>query len=378
MLGAAALGCASSTQPAVSAAVRELYGVDCPDDRVQVLETHDTEGDTLYVVDACGKKLEVIKGYAIPERKSDLAEYSAESGFELPPGMKGSVPGDVIAVVRNKVQHWCRAAAGDAIAFYRDSPAECRAHLAKLVAPIGTQPGENGEPDIYWFALGKYVFTVQESFSSAGAPEKQVAAKTTPTFKRDERIWYARVELGIGYLTTSRVSTEGGSFHFRPQFGLKVNNDLAFGLATANHIGFSNDIPILYELGLATSYYPIPNAGLRLEAAVSASWLRFADNSDYSDAGPLYSAAIGYDDGARSKNATGRWSGAGLTVRGFYATSPQTTPHPSRSISAGTRGELGTGRRVEVKGSEGLKEIRVLVGSSQCREAAGSRSAQCG
>ena len=321
MFGVAGLGCASSTQPAVSAAVRELHGVDCPDDRVRVLETRGQGNDTLYVVDACGKELELIKGYAIPERKSELAENSSETGFELPPGMHGSVPGDVTAVVRNKVQHWCRAGAGDAIAFYRDSPAECRAYLAKILAPIGTQPGENGEPDIYWFALGKFVFTVQQSFSSAGAPEKQVAAKTTPTFKRDERIWYARIELGLGYLTTSRPSSDGGSFHFRPQFGVKVNNDLAFGLASANHIAFSDDIPALYEIGLATSYYPIPNAGLRLEAAVSASWLRFADTR-YSDAGPLYSAAIGYDDGARSKNATGHWSGFGLTLRGFYATLP--------------------------------------------------------
>ena len=326
MWGGVAFGCASSTQPAVSAAVRELHGVDCPDDGVRVLETRDTEDDTIYVVDACGKKLELTKGYSIPERKRELSQYSAESGFEFPPDMQRSVPAGVTAVVRKKVQRWCRAGAPDgnpdAIAYYSDSPAECRARLEKNVAPIGTQRGEKGEPDIYWFALGEHVFTVQQSFSSLGAPEKQVAAKTTPTFKRDERIWYARIELGIGYLTTSRVSTEGGSFHFRPQFGLKVNNDLAFGLATANHIGFSNDIPVLYELGLATSYYPIPNAGLRLEAAVSASWLKFADSNNYSDAGPLYSAAIGYDDGARSKNATGHWSGAGLTLRGFYATLP--------------------------------------------------------
>lgn len=321
--GGTALGCAS-TPPAVSVAVRELHGVDCPDDRVRVLETRYAEDDTIYIVDACGEKLELTKGYALPERKSELSEYSAESGFDFPQGMRKSVPAEVIAIVRKKVQRWCRAGTPDnpdAIAYTSDSPDECRARLEKNTVPVGTQPGARGEPDIYWFALGEHVFVVQQSFSSSGAQRKQVAAKTTTTPKRDERIWYARIELGGGYLNTSRATTEGGSFHFRPQFGPKVSNDLAFGLATAYHIAFSNEIPALYEAGLATSYYPVPNSGFRLEAAVSASWLRFAD-TDYSDAGPLFSAAIGYDDGARIKNTTGRWSGGGLVLRGFYATFP--------------------------------------------------------
>jgi hypothetical protein len=324
LLGGAALGCASSTQPAVSAAARELHGVDCPDERIEVLETRDEEDDTLYVVDACGRKLELTKGYAIPERNSDLSEYSAESGFEFPQRIERTVPEGVTAVVRKKAQHWCRAVTPenpDAIAFHGDSPDDCRDRLAKNVIPIGTERGENGEADIYWFAIGKYFFTVRESFSSSAAPQKQVAAKTTPTFKRNERTWYARLELGGGYLTTSRVMSDGGSFDIRPQFGPKISNDLAFGLATAYHIAFSNDLPVVYEAGLATSYYPIPNSGLRLEAALSASWLRFAD-TDYSKGGPLFSAAIGYDDGARSKNTAGRWGGGGLTLRGFHASLP--------------------------------------------------------
>ena len=323
--GVAGFGCASSTQPAVSAAVRELHGVDCPDDRVVVLETRDAGDDTTYVVDACGKKLEVTRGYALPARQSELSEYSAESGFDLPQGMHGAVPSKVTAVVRAKVQRWCLERApeanADAIYYHSDSPDECRARLAKSLAPLGTQAGENGEPDIYWFALGKHIFTVQESFSSDGADQKRVAAKTTDSSKKDERLWYARVELGGGYLTTSRPLSDGGSFHFRPQFGVKVSNSLAFGLATANHIAFSDDLPGVYEAGLATSYYPIPNSGFRLEGALSASWIRFADR-DYSGPGPLYSVSIGYDDGARSKKASGGQSGFALTARGFYATLP--------------------------------------------------------
>jgi hypothetical protein len=322
----ASFGCASANQPAVSAAARELSGVDCPDEQIEVLETRDSGADTLYVVDACGQKLELKKGYAIPERKSGLSEYSSESGFELPQGMQSWVPAPITDIVRKKVQGWCRDGRPDgnpdAIAFYGDSPAECRARLSNALKAIGTEPGKNGEPDIYWFSLGKYVFTAQESFSSSGAPAKQVAARTRPSSQRNEQIWYARIELGVGYLTTSRVMSDGGSFHFRPQFGLKVNNDLAFGLATANHIAFSDDIPILYEIGLATSYYPVPDSGFRLEGAASASWLRFAD-TDYGDAGALFSAAIGYDGGARSKNATGQWSGFGVALRGFYATYPR-------------------------------------------------------
>lgn len=319
------LGCASSTQPAVSAAARELHGIDCPDDGVKVLETRATEGDTTYVVDACGKELELTKGYAIPERKSQLSEYSAESGFEFPPGMQRTVPADVTAVVRSKVQRWCRAGAADenadAIVFYADSLDECRARLSENVTPFGTEPGKHGEPDLYWFGLGKYVFTVHQSFSSAGAPAKQVAAKTPPTAQRDARVWYARIELGGGYFDTSRPTTAGGSFHMRPQFGVKVIPNLAFGLATANHIGFSDDIPGLYEAGLVTTYYPFPKEGFRLEATVAASWLRFADR-DYSDAGPLFSAAIGFDDFTRRKRADDSASSACLSLRAFYGTVP--------------------------------------------------------
>jgi hypothetical protein len=319
------LGCASSTQPAVSAAVRELHDVDCPDDRVHVLETRDAGGDTIYVVDACGKKLEITKGYAVPERNSQLSEYSAESGFEFPERMQRTVPADVTEIVRTKVQRWCRPSSAEGnpgeIVFYADSLDECRARLRGALTPFGTEPGNHGEPDVYWFGIGKYVFTVHQSFSSKSAPAKQVAAKTTPTSKRDARVWYARVELGGGYLDTSRPSTAGGSFHIRPQFGVKVIPNLAFGLATANHIAFSDDIPILYEAGLVTTYYPFPKEGLRLEATVSGSWLRFAD-TDYAEGGPLFSAAIGFDDFARRKKAGDTMSDACVSIRGFYATAP--------------------------------------------------------
>lgn len=325
MLAGAAFACASSTQPAVSHAVRELRGIDCPDDRVRVLETRDLDDDTLYVVDACGKKLELTEGYAIPERKSDVTEYSAESGLELPPGIRSSVPGDVTDIVRKKVQRWCRTvgrdADPDAIAFTADSLEQCRARLANGLTPLGTQPGEHGEPDIYWFAIGRYVFTARQSFSSAGAPEKHVVANTRPNPKYEPRIWYARLELGIGYLTTSRISTEGGSMHVRPQLGLKLNDYVAFGLVTAYHLGFADDFPLLYEIGVPVSYYPFAETGLRLEASVSAAWLRFAE-TEFTKGGPLYSVAISYDEGARRKNTTGSWSGVGLTVRGFYASLP--------------------------------------------------------
>lgn len=334
----AGLGCATSTQPAVSAAARELYDVDCPDERVKVLETRASEGDTIYVVDACGTKLELTKGYALPERKSQLSEYSAESGFDFPEGMQRSVPVEVTAVVRTKVQRWCRAGApegsAEIIAFYADSLDECRARLAKAVTPLGSVPGKHGEPDMYWFSFGKYVFTVQQSFSSAGAPEKQVAAKTPPASEPEATMWYARIELGGGYFDTSRPSTAGGSFHMRPQFGVKVIPNLALGLATANHIGFSNEIPGLYEAGLAINYYPFPKEGFRLEASVSGAWLRFADR-DYSGAGHLFSAAIGFDDFTGRKKASDRASGLCVSLRGFYGTVPYDTDVVSGALYLG-------------------------------------------
>jgi hypothetical protein len=73
-LGGAAFGCASSTQSAVSTAIRDLNGIECPDENVRILETRDADDDTVYVVDACGKRVEIVKGLALPESRRGREE----------------------------------------------------------------------------------------------------------------------------------------------------------------------------------------------------------------------------------------------------------------------------------------------------------------
>jgi len=321
---AGAVGCASSTQPAVSGAVRELHGVDCPDDGVQVLDTRDAGEDTIYVVDACGKKLEITQGFAIPERKSQLSEFSAESPLELPKDFKRVVPGGVTDAVRHKVPHWCRAPSRenpDAIAFSGQTLAECRARLLESLNPIGTEPGPYGEADIYWFMLGKYVFTVRQSFSTAGAPDRQVATKTTPSFKRKEQIWYARAMVGPGYLVTTGAGSSyaGGSFGLHGEVGLKVTSDLAFGFLWSGHRGLTSDSnqPYILENALAADYFPVSENGFHLGANAGIGLVAYGFDG-YSSVGAVVGGTLGYDFGSRSKERKGNWSGFSMALHGFY------------------------------------------------------------
>src|SRR6186713_712062 len=78
----AALACACAStppRPALSAPVRELKGVSCPEDRIVVLDTRTVEDDTVYVLDACGTKVEVGRGLAVPMRQSEVSIISAEN-----------------------------------------------------------------------------------------------------------------------------------------------------------------------------------------------------------------------------------------------------------------------------------------------------------
>lgn len=46
----------SPSRPMLSSAVHDVKGVDCPEERIQVLDTRSQDGDTVYVLDACGKQ----------------------------------------------------------------------------------------------------------------------------------------------------------------------------------------------------------------------------------------------------------------------------------------------------------------------------------
>src|SRR5262249_35812342 len=141
----------------------------------------------------------------------ELLTNSTETPLELPKTLESGVPRGIASTVRMQIEGWCRLraqppASSDSIAFYSETEAEragCRERVGKLLRPIGVEPGAYGEADIYWFELGQYVFTVRESLHLVDKPSKSVAMTTSPNLRRKEKFWYARGELGGGYLTAS-------------------------------------------------------------------------------------------------------------------------------------------------------------------------------
>jgi hypothetical protein len=332
-LGGFVSACRGSPPPALSGVARDLAGVECPEENIVVLETLTDGDDTVFVVDACGKRLRIVQSLAVPTKNTELLANSAETPLELPNTLGGTVPGGIVRIVRAKVEGWCHLRArppegSQTIAFFSETPAEqaeCRERVAAMLRPMGVEPGAYGEADVYWFELGQYVFVVRESLHLADKPDKSVAMTTSPNLKRKERWWYGRLELGGGYLTASGGRDfDGATLSVRPELGAKLTSDLALGLAVTNHRGLTidsqGDYPNLFELGLVGVYYPIQHAGLHLDVLVSA--VSLGDNfGDDSEGGTLVGGAVGFDLGSRSKgqDATS-WTGATFTLRGFYTT----------------------------------------------------------
>src|SRR5688572_26351492 len=77
--------CASGgSRPVLSGAVRDVAGVSCEEERIQVVDTRERDSDTVYLLDACGKRVEIAQGLAVPARKSEVTTISAENPFERP------------------------------------------------------------------------------------------------------------------------------------------------------------------------------------------------------------------------------------------------------------------------------------------------------
>jgi hypothetical protein len=331
--------CASGgSRPVLSGAVRDVAGVSCEEERIQVVDTREREGDTVYVLDACGKRVEIAQGLAVPARKSEVTTISAENPFERPPNVTREMPREKTNAVREKVQGWCmRKGEGpvdpEAFAFYHSTDAElaeCRERLAKLLEPIGTDRDEETGQETYWFMVGQYLFTATEVLydpSDARAtrrsrveegPEEAHARQARKD--RSGRFWFGRIELGSGFVA-HRTFT-GGSIDIRTELGVKVAPDVGFGLVAGPHWAIFGDgerKSRISEIGVVLPFYPIAGEGLRIDASGGLALLSY-DFLGADETGPLIGAGIGYDFGARARKVKDDgWSGFGLTLRGFYA-----------------------------------------------------------
>ena len=342
-IAALAIACASTPpRPALSGPVHDLNGVNCPEERIRVLDTRTVEDDTVYVLDACGKRVEVGRGLAVPMRQSEVSVISAENELTRPSGMEPQVAPGVVAMVKRKVQRWCvleSASAPDASAMqYRkktnEELEECQKHLANLLRPFGTERDPETGEESYTFTVGQFLFTVKEALYDArgtsGAGGKRVAVPTEalpederPHKAANKRIWFGHVELGLGMISNAASSGDYASvsWHTHTAIGLKATPDLGFGFVVGTSMGIAEQQgamrPHVFEIGAGIVYDPT-DEGFHLDANASVGALSYGFEQNY-ESGPLFGAGIGYHGGERRKKQdVSAWSGFGVDLRGMY------------------------------------------------------------
>jgi hypothetical protein len=336
----------------VRSALGDYAGHKCPEEDVQIRETRRVGDDTVYLADACGSVVEVEHGFSLPHRRSELTELGPESPLELPPRVKRVVPREVTEIMRHKVQRWCLLGTPEGqdpelVAFYSATSAqqaECRARLAQSLAPLGTELDLQTNSNIYWFALGHYVFTTTEALyepppehrsaeaapsptespnSNAPVPVRRGAPGEARAAKQDLSHGYARVELGLGYLnnaTPGRIY-DGVSWDTRAEGGLKLSRGIGLGAALTTRIGlgarYREDQPYLLDTALSSTFYPGADAPFNFGAQFGVTALTYDYTKDL-EIGPSFGANLGFDFGERGKSRTA-WTGAGLHLRGHFA-----------------------------------------------------------
>jgi hypothetical protein len=324
---------------------------------VRVLRERAAGDDTVYVVDACGSTVEIERGYPLPTRRSQVIEVSAETPLDLPARVKRGVPQSITQIVRRKIQRWCKLgapsevsqgeASSDEIAFYSATPAEqaaCQERLAQSLTPIGTEPDPERNTDIYWYALGQYVFTTSESLYEPPAEHRSVAqsARSNPapaepislpsgassparTNEKAPSRFYARIDLGFGYLRnrTPEKTYDGISWNTHTEGGFKLGSQVGLMLVVATQFGFGarylEQQPKLFEMGLGTIFYPDPNAGFNLAIHGGVATRSYGFDRAF-DFGPTVGASLGADFGARGKSSNAdKWTGGTLQLRSSFA-----------------------------------------------------------
>ncbi len=330
----------------------DYAGSKCPEEDVQIRETRQLGDDTLYLADACGSLIEVEHGYSLPRRRSEVTELGPENPLELPPRVKRVVPRAVTEIMRRKVQRWCVLGSPEGrdpelVAFYSATPAEqagCRARLAQSLTPLGTERDLDTNSDIYWFALGQYVFTTTEALYEPPLEHRSASVAPTPTqspepsapvalrrgapgkARADKNALspaYARIELGIGYLDnpTPEKIYDGVSWDTRAEGGIKLSRGVGLGATITTHLGlgarYREVQPYLLDTALSSTFYPGSDDPFNFGAQFGVTALTY-DYTKGLEIGPSFGAGLGLDFGERGKSRTA-WTGAGLHLRAHFA-----------------------------------------------------------
>jgi hypothetical protein len=341
----AQLGCASAPTPKIEPAVARYAGKGCRTSDVHVRSTRQVEGDTVYVVDACGSVFELERGLALPVRRKELSEITAENPLELPSRVKRVMPDGVVEIMRRKVQRWCVLGppdpeAAERVVFYSATPEEhahCQARLAQSLTPLGTEIDLETNGEVYWFSLGQYVFTTTESLYEP-PPEHRSIASAAPDSPRRLKLhrgepgaaraardapsaFFGRVELGLGYLhyDDPEAPYDGIAWNTYVEAGGKLTRDVGLGARLATHWGLAapqvDQQPHVLDIALASTFYPDPDAGFVLQAHAGCATLAYG--YDFENLGPSFGGSLGADFGDRGKaKSADNWTGSSLQLRG--------------------------------------------------------------
>jgi hypothetical protein len=323
----------------------ETHDVRCPEREIEVDKKKNVGFSTVYVLDACGAKVELEHGLEIPESFSSINQLSSEEIADLRQSLRQS-PVTALQTVKRKVVAWCTE--GDAL-LAGESEAQCESRLAAALVPIGSDSLPDGEME-YWFQLGDRAFVAKagwqrpacENLSLTDTPEacrcrgaagcaelddQRTAAVTRSAApekieKEGARaswpVLYARAELGFGYLQANlegRETYRSGGFGASTFVGVALPYVvIAAGLTSQLNLErqlYSREQTCdsvcppetgyltvnVYGAWLRSSLYPVPAFGLHLDAAlgVAFGYQRFDYHSADTHAGAAYSLGAGWE-----------------------------------------------------------------------------------
>lgn len=311
-----------------ASAVREIHGVNCPARRIEI-DSEKRIGDArVYVLDACGAKVELEEGLEIPSSFGELEPLSAEEMASLAGGLSKLHLRGTPTSVRTKVAVWCSE---ESARLEGESVAACQQRLPREVRPLGTDIQEKRENE-YWFALRNRAFSARAGLYRPpcnhlvldGTPEacrcrggegcaelddqRQASMKRAPKEDGGNEgdaaslvVPDGRSEFGISYLRTSVAGNDtyrGTGFGFGMFAGVRIarvfavagGGSLQFGLKRqpvewqeCNELGFcsehtdSSDVS-QFGLWVRGRVYPLPAIGLHLDAAAGGvhAWQRYS------------------------------------------------------------------------------------------------------
>jgi hypothetical protein len=349
----AAAGClpvqAKQTKQAkLASAVREVHGVNCPAKRIEIDSERRFGGALVYVLDACGAKVEIEEGLEIPESFAELDLLSEEEMASLAGGLSKLYVRGTPASVQARVSAWCSE---ESARLEGESVAACQQRLPREVRPLGADIQEKRETE-YWYAVGNRAFLARTGLyrpacnhlvlddtpeacrcrGETGCAElddkRQAAVRRAPKHDgRDDNeaasvvVPDGRSEFGISYLRTSVTGNEtyrGAGFGFATFAGVRVARVFAVAGGVSLQLGLKRQ-PVEWqecsEFGFCSArtgstdvsqvglwvrgrMYPLPSLGLHLDAGAGGvhAWQRYpAPKPSDKGTGPGFLFGGGYE-----------------------------------------------------------------------------------